>query len=91
MTVIRTVNRILILGLCWLLAIPASAFGPLGIEIRIGGSPDFPSNFDFWGPSQAVDTHQVNPGVDYDFASGVHKYLYAHGHPVNRKRLAVHI
>ena len=52
-------------------------------ENRVGGSPTFSPNFTFTDSTNPVAASGVNPGCGYDFASGVHKYLYAEANPVN--------
>jgi hypothetical protein len=51
---------------------------------RVGGSPAFSFVFTFQFIGETVDTPAENGGCGYDFASGVHKYLYAEDDPVNR-------
>jgi hypothetical protein len=50
---------------------------------RVGGSPAFSFVFTFQFIGETVDTPAENGGCGYDFASGVHKYLYAEDDPVN--------
>lgn len=50
-------------------------------ETRVGGSPGFSSVFASELPSQVTEPHQEKPGCGYDFAPGVHNYLYAHANP----------
>jgi hypothetical protein len=50
---------------------------------RVGGSPVFSFVFAFQYIGQTLDTPDENGGYGYDFASGVHKYLYAADNPVN--------
>lgn len=52
-------------------------------EKRIGGSAVASSTFASRSASQVAQPHQENPACAYDFASGVHKYLYCHDNPVN--------
>jgi hypothetical protein len=71
--------------LCLLLAGPISlpAWSLAQAENRVGGSPDISSIFAPEHPAQVVDSHGENPGTDYNFASGVHKYLYCQDNPVD--------
>ena len=77
--------RILSLLLCLLVAGPMSlpAWAVARPENRVEdffpASPKSAADF----AAQPVDSRQENPAGGYDFASGVHKYLYAHGNPVN--------
>jgi hypothetical protein len=73
--------RLLQLLFCLLLAVPTNlAARP---ENRVGGSPAFPSVF-VPGPSlQTTQPQRENPSVGQGSASGVCKYLYVHGNPVN--------
>jgi hypothetical protein len=50
---------------------------------RVGGSAAFSFVFAFQYIGQTLDTPAENGGCGYDFASGVHKYLYAEDNPVN--------
>ena len=50
---------------------------------RVGGSTVFSFFFTFQYIGQTVDTPAENGGCGYDFASGVHKYLYAADDPVD--------
>jgi hypothetical protein len=50
---------------------------------RVGGSPAFSFVFAFQYIGETLDTPAENGGCGYDFASGVHKYLYAADDPVN--------
>jgi hypothetical protein len=50
-------------------------------ENRVGGSPVFSSNFTFADDANPVGTPTENDGCGYDFASGVHKYLYGADNP----------
>jgi hypothetical protein len=50
---------------------------------RVGGSAAFSFVFAFQYIGQTLDTPDENGGYGYDFASGVHKYLYAQDNPVN--------
>jgi len=52
-------------------------------ETRVGGSPVFSPNFTFADDAQPVAASGENPGCGYDFASGMHKYLYAEDNPVD--------
>jgi len=54
-------------------------------ENRVGGSPVFSSDFTFADDANPVGTPTENPACGYDFASGVHKYLYTQGNPVNMR------
>jgi hypothetical protein len=51
---------------------------------RVGGSPAFSFVFAFQYIGETLDTPAENGGCGYDFASGVHKYLYAVDDPVNK-------
>jgi hypothetical protein len=51
-------------------------------ENRVGGSPVFSSDFASQETANPVGTPAENPACGYDFASGVHKYLYAQDNPV---------
>jgi Pretoxin HINT domain len=76
--------RVLHLFVCVLLIGPLSAPGwaLARPETRVGGSPVFSSTFASQSASQVAEPHQENGACRYDFASGVHKYLYAHANPV---------
>jgi len=50
---------------------------------RVGGSAAFSFVFAFQYIGETVDTPAENGGCGYDFASGVHKYLYAEDDPVD--------
>jgi hypothetical protein len=50
---------------------------------RVGGSAAFSFVFAFQYIGQTLDTHGENGGCGYDFAPGVHKYLYVEDNPVN--------
>ena len=50
---------------------------------RVGGSPAFSFVFAFQYIGETLDTPAENGGCGYDFASGVHKYLYAQDDPVD--------
>jgi hypothetical protein len=52
---------------------------------RVGGSAVFSFVFTFQFIGEIVDTPAENGGYGYDFASGVHKYLYAGDDPVNNE------
>jgi hypothetical protein len=67
----------LLLGLT---SVPASAL--CRPETRVGGSPVFSPNFASKEMANPVGTPSGNGGCGYDFASGVHKYLYAQDNPV---------
>ena len=77
--------RLLHLFVSVLLIGPLSAPGWATVhpEDRVGGSPDFSSIFASESASQVAESHQENPACGYDFASGLHKYLYAENDPVN--------
>jgi len=53
-------------------------------ENRVGGSAVFSSDFAAQESANPIGTRAENPGCGCDFASGVHKYLYAEDNPVNR-------
>jgi len=78
--------RILSLILCALLAGPltAPAKTHVSLENRVWNffqsSPVFASE----SPAQVPEPHRESGCCGYDFASGVHNYLYAHNNPVNR-------
>src|SRR5580692_11399763 len=50
---------------------------------RVGGSAAFSFVFAFQYIGETLDTPAENEGCGYDFASGVHKYLYVQDDPVN--------
>jgi hypothetical protein len=50
---------------------------------RVGGSPVFLSNFVSQKSAKPVAASGENPACGYDFASGMHKYLYCKDGPVN--------
>lgn len=52
-------------------------------ETRVGGGAEFSSVLASPSASQVGQAHQESLGCAYDFASGVHKYLYCHDDPVN--------
>jgi hypothetical protein len=52
-------------------------------ENRVGGSPTFSPNFTFPDSANPVAASGVNPRCGYDFASGVHKYLYVQDNPLD--------
>ena len=54
-------------------------------ENRVGGSPVFLSVFASQESAKPIGTPSENGGCGYDFASGVHKYLYCQGNPINGK------
>ena len=58
------------------------AWGICRPENRVGGSPVFSSDFASQESAKPIGTPSENPGYGYDFASGVHKYLYCQGNPV---------
>lgn len=78
-------NRgVLHLLLCLLLAFlgtPASAH--CRPETRVGGSLVFLPIFASQESANPIDTPLENGGCGYDFASGLHKYLYCQNNPVN--------
>src|SRR5579862_5326923 len=51
---------------------------------RVGGSAAFSFVFAFQYIGETLDTPSENNGCVYDFASGVHKYLYAEDDPPDR-------
>ena len=59
------------------------AWGICRPENRVGGSPVFSSEFASQESAKPIGTPSENGGYGYDFASGVHKYLYCQGNPVN--------
>src|SRR5580658_1743875 len=59
------------------------AFGVAAQKNRVGGSPAFSFVFAFQYIGETFDTPAENGGCGYDFASGVHKYLYAQDDPVD--------
>jgi len=79
-------TRLFHLLLCVLLIGPLSVPGSAVMhpEKRVGGSAAFPSTFASQSFSQVPELHRSYLPSDYDLASGLHKYLYAHGNPVNR-------
>lgn len=52
-------------------------------ENRVGGSARFSSVFAAQESANPIGTRAENPGCGYNFASGVHKYLYAEDDPVD--------
>ena len=52
-------------------------------ETRVGGSPAFSSVFASQETASPIAASGENPACDYDFASGLHKYLYGADNPVN--------
>jgi hypothetical protein len=52
-------------------------------ETRVGGSPVFSSIFASQETAKSIGTPSENGGCGYDFASGVHKYLYTQDNPVD--------
>ena len=52
-------------------------------ENRVGGFPVFSSDFASQESAKPIGTPSENGGYGYDFASGVHKYLYCQADPVN--------
>jgi hypothetical protein len=79
------VNRgLLHLLLCLLLAFMGTpAWAHCRPETRVGGSPVFSSVFASQETANPIGTPSENGGCGYDFASGVHKYLYGEDNPVN--------
>ena len=77
--------RLFNLLLCALLAGPLSlsAWAVARPENRVGGSPVFSSDFASQETAKPIVASGENPGCGYDFASGVHKYLYAQDNPVD--------
>ena len=59
------------------------AWGICRSENRVGGSPVFASDFASLQIAKPIDTPSENLTCGYDFASGVHIYLYAQDDPVN--------
>jgi len=59
------------------------AWGVCRPENRVGGSPVFSSDFASQESAKPIGTPSENGGCGYDFASGVHKYLYCQGNPVD--------
>jgi hypothetical protein len=59
------------------------AFGVAAPKNRVGGSPVFSFVFAFQYIGQTLDTPAENGGCGYDFASGVHKYLYTEDDPID--------
>ena len=65
--------------------------GPMSLSARAVARPENRVGNFFSSPlksaadfaSQPVDTRQENGGYGYDFASGVHKYLYCQADPIN--------
>jgi hypothetical protein len=55
---------------------------------RVGGSTVFSFVFTFQYIGETLDTPAENAGYGYDFASGVHKYLYAEDDPVDNVDLS---
>ena len=60
------------------------AWGVCRPENRVGGSPVFSSDFASQESAKPIATPSENGSCGYDFASGVHKYLYGSDNPVNR-------
>jgi len=77
--------RILSLLLCLLMAGPmsASARAAARPENRVGEFFSSPPKSAAADLDQTLDARWENPACGYDFASGVCKYLYAHGNPIN--------
>jgi hypothetical protein len=71
--------------LCALLAGPLSpsAWAVARPENRVGGSPVFSSDFASQETAKPIVASGENPGCGYDFASGVHKYLYGADDPAD--------
>lgn len=84
-TVNRGVPRLFNVLFCALLvgltSLPAWAIARP--ETRVGGSPDFSPVFAATETAKPVEPPQENPGCGYDFASGLHKYLYCQDDPVD--------
>ena len=59
------------------------AWGVCRPENRVGGSPVFSSDFASQESAKPIGTPSENGGCGYDFASGVHKYLYGADNPVD--------
>lgn len=78
------VDRLLILWVCLLVALPGSAFGHLSPKTRVGEFSENASIFTSSQSSQLVETQQETPGIGYDVASGMHKYLYGQDNAVSR-------
>ena len=55
----------------------------VALKNRVGGSPAFSFVFAFQYIGETLDTPAENGSCGYDFASGVHKYLYAEDDPAN--------
>jgi len=69
---------------CLLFALAAtSAFAHCRPENRVWGFSEKPSNFASQETAKPIDTPGENPDCGYDFASGVHNYLYCQGSPVD--------
>jgi len=68
---------------CLLFALAAtSAFAHCRPENRVWGFSEKPSNFASQETAKPIDTPGENPDCGYDFASGVHNYLYCKGNPI---------
>jgi len=82
---LSTMNRCLLqVVFCALLLtlMSSPAWGVCRSENRVGGSPVFSSDFASQETANPIGTRAENPSCGYDFASGVHKYLYAQDNPV---------
>ena len=81
----RTISGLLKGLLCaLLLALPSlPAWAIARPENRVGGSPVFLSIFASQETAKRIEPPQENPTCGYDFASGMHKYLYCKANPVN--------
>lgn len=79
------VPRLLRLLLCALLLVVTGtpAWAHCQSETRVGGSADFLPNFTTADDAKPIAASGENDGCGYDFASGLHKYLYAQDDPVD--------
>jgi len=69
--------------LCLLLVLTGSpALALCRSENRVWGFSEKPADFASYETAKPIDTPSENPGCGYDFASGVHKYLYCQDDPV---------
>jgi hypothetical protein len=70
--------------LCLLLVLTGSpALALCRSENRVWGFSEKPADFASYETAKPIDTPSENPGCGYDFASGVHKYLYAQASPID--------
>ena len=71
--------------LIWLLAGPLAMPGlaHASSKTHVGGSPEFLFTTVTADLAQSLDPRPQNPSCNYDFAPGVHKYLYCQDNPVN--------